>query len=61
MIHSRTDLELLVVTGWGTTSEGGNLANTLQKVDVPYVPNDRCKDEYAGFNEVTPGMLCAGQ
>jgi trypsin len=54
------DLELLVVTGWGTTSEGGNLANTLQKVDVPYVPNDRCNDEYAGFNEVTPGMLCAG-
>lgn len=54
------DLELLVVTGWGTTSEGGNLGETLQKVDVPYVPNDRCAEEYGSFNEVTPGMLCAG-
>lgn len=54
------DLELLTVTGWGTTSEGGNLANTLQKVQVPYVPNDRCNDAYQGFNEVTDGMLCAG-
>jgi len=54
------DLEMLTVTGWGTTSEGGSLSNILQKVDVPYVPNDRCADEYAGFNDVTPGMLCAG-
>ena len=55
------DLETLVVTGWGTTSESGNLAETLQKVDVPYVPNDRCADEYASFNAVTDGMLCAGK
>jgi trypsin len=55
------DLETLVVTGWGTTSESGNLADTLQKVDVPYVPNDRCADEYGGFNDVTDGMLCAGK
>jgi trypsin len=57
------DLELLVVTGWGTTSEGGNLADTLQKVQVPYVPNERCAAEYEGvFSgvEVTDGMLCAG-
>ncbi|CAG0915902.1 unnamed protein product [Notodromas monacha] len=54
------DLELLTVTGWGTTSEGGSLSSILKKVDVPYVPNDRCADEYANFNDVTPGMLCAG-
>jgi trypsin len=54
------DLEMLTVTGWGTTSEGGSLSNILKKVDVPYVPNDRCADEYQNFNDITPGMLCAG-
>jgi trypsin len=54
------DLETLVVTGWGTTSEGGSLSDILKMVEVPYVPNDRCADEYAGFNDVTDGMLCAG-
>jgi trypsin len=54
------DKELLTVTGWGTTSENGNLANTLQKVQAPYVPNDRCAEYYSGVNDITPGMLCAG-
>jgi trypsin len=52
--------EMLTTTGWGTTSEGGNLANTLQKVDVPFVDDEECDDAYSSFGGITPGMLCAG-
>merc|ERR550519_2058959 len=37
---------MCTVTGWGTTSEGGSLANTLQKVEVPVVSDDHCRDAY---------------
>merc|ERR1712141_898166 len=37
---------MCTVTGWGTTSEGGSLARVLQKVDVPVVSDDDCRDAY---------------
>jgi trypsin len=48
-----------VVTGWGTTSEGGSLANTLQKVTVPVVSDDHCRDSY-GQSDIADSMICAG-
>lgn len=30
--------EIIVVSGWGVMSEGGELANTLQKVEISIVP-----------------------
>merc|ERR1712241_1137078 len=37
---------MCTVSGWGTTSEGGSLARTLMKVDVPVVSDDDCRDAY---------------
>lgn len=48
----------LLVSGWGTTSEGGTLADTLQQATVPMVSNARCEQSYT--NTITPTMLCAG-
>merc|ERR1719474_2223175 len=47
------------VTGWGTTSEGGHLANKLQKVTVPIVSDAACRDAY-GENDIVDSMMCAG-
>merc|ERR1712228_1082530 len=47
------------VSGWGTTSEGGSLGRVLQKVDVPVVSDDDCRDSY-GSSSVYDSMICAG-
>ncbi len=47
-----------VVTGWGTTSEGGNLATALQEVAVPLVSHSACSAAYA--SELSVNMFCAG-
>merc|ERR1711951_259444 len=41
------------------TPEGGSLARVLQKVDVPVVSDDHCRDSY-GQNDITDSMICAG-
>lgn len=46
------------VTGWGALSENGNSPDLLQKVEVPFVDNAKCKQTYFGLNEQQ--MLCAG-
>jgi trypsin len=46
------------VTGWGTTSAGGSIANTLRKVTVPVVSDDDCNDSYSG--DIFDSMICAG-
>jgi trypsin len=51
----------LTVVGYGTTTESGVVTNTLQKVDVSYVPTNVCNagNRYNGdVNGVT--MFCAG-
>ncbi|KAK7794878.1 hypothetical protein R5R35_010570 [Gryllus longicercus] len=48
-----------VVTGWGTTTEGGSAANTLQYVTVPIVANSAC-NSYYGSGSITARMVCAG-
>jgi hypothetical protein len=47
-----------IVTGWGTTSEGGSLATALQEVAVPLVSHSLCSAAYA--NDLSVNMLCAG-
>merc|ERR1711892_108675 len=49
---------LCTVTGWGTTTEGGSLGRVLQKVDVPIVSDDDCRDSY-GQNDIIDSMVCA--
>ena len=48
----------LTVSGWGRLSEGGNASYVLNKVDVPFVPNEICDEKYNGI--ITNAMLCAG-
>lgn len=49
------------VIGLGDTDPGSslNFASVLQEVEVDYVDNDTCDDEYKGFGPVTDDMLCA--
>ncbi|XP_055381908.1 trypsin beta-like [Condylostylus longicornis] len=47
----------VLVSGYGDTSENGNLATTLMSVYVNMVNVDSCNTSYAG--EVLDGMFCA--
>jgi len=47
------------VTGWGAVSEGGHLANKLQKVEVPVVSDEDCRSAY-GQEDIADSMICAG-
>jgi len=51
---------MCTVYGWGTTSSGGSIANSLMQVDVPVVSNDDC-DQYLYYRgRIYPGMICMG-
>ena len=50
-----------VVSGWGTTSEGGSLPSTLRQVEVPYVNDDDCSDSYGSSSIFGDVMICAGE
>lgn len=52
--------EPLEVTGWGTTTENGDLAGGLLKASVPYVDNNTCNVPEAYNGIVTGNMMCAG-
>jgi len=48
-----------IVSGWGTTSEGGSTPDVLMSVSVPIVSDEECRDAY-GQNDVDDSMICAG-
>ena len=50
----------LEVTGWGTTTEGGQISKTLLQAAVPYVDNNTCNEPASYNGRVLPGMMCAG-
>jgi trypsin len=52
----------VTVVGWGATSEGGDVSDTLLKVDVPVVDNAACADAYStgGSSYDKASMFCAG-
>ena len=49
----------LTVSGWGTTSEGGQASDVPLRVRVPIVSNAQCNAAY-GAGSITAGMVCAG-
>ncbi|KAI8420701.1 hypothetical protein MSG28_007930 [Choristoneura fumiferana] len=49
-----------MVSGWGTTEEGGSVSNTLQEVYVPIISNVDCR-KTAYKHRITDNMLCAGE
>lgn len=48
----------IIVTGWGTTTEGGSLSEKLQRVVVPTISRQQCKSSYGSL--ITDRMFCAG-
>lgn len=50
--------ESLTAIGLGTLWYGGNVAEFLQHVEVPYIDNDDCDNVYG--NTIQEDMLCAG-
>ncbi|KAF4533004.1 hypothetical protein B566_EDAN000693 [Ephemera danica] len=48
------------VSGWGTTSSGGSVSETLLKVDVPIVSYASCNSAYSGMGGVEDDQICAG-
>ncbi|CAG0886385.1 unnamed protein product, partial [Darwinula stevensoni] len=53
--------ELMSVSGWGSTSEGGSLSNILQKGDFVVVADEECDDYYASFGGIDfDSHICAG-
>jgi len=51
----------VVVTGWGRTTEAGQLSETLQEVTVQLIDNETCNKDQSYGGKVTTGMLCAGR
>lgn len=49
---------IAVVTGWGTTSEGGTLAAELQEVALPIVNRAACTEAYGAL--LSLNLFCAG-
>jgi len=48
----------LVVSGWGTTTEGGSISCTLRQVTVPTVSKTECNNYYGG--SIKSSQICAG-
>eukprot|EP00057_Strongylocentrotus_purpuratus_P011161 XP_011665635.1 PREDICTED: uncharacterized protein LOC585547 isoform X4 [Strongylocentrotus purpuratus] len=47
------------ITGWGHTSEGGTVSDTLQKATITLFDEAQCQSFYPD-RTITPTMLCAG-
>ncbi|KAJ2950423.1 hypothetical protein O0L34_g8665 [Tuta absoluta] len=48
----------VLVSGWGTTSENGNVSTNLMAAKIPVVSNTECNKDYNGG--ITSRMFCAG-
>lgn len=49
----------LIVSGFGTTSEGGHVSYNLMKVELPFISAKKCQWFYL-FSKITERMICAG-
>jgi len=49
--------QVATVSGWGTTSSGGNQPTVLNEVDVTVTSNADCNSAYGG--SITSNMICA--
>ncbi|KAL5235896.1 hypothetical protein ACI65C_003306 [Semiaphis heraclei] len=49
------------VVGWGRVSEGGNLADVVQEVQVPILSLAQCRASKYRPQRITNNMICAGK
>jgi trypsin len=52
--------QVLEITGWGRTTQGGAASETLQKAEVPYVETVTCNEPNAYNGKIKANMICAG-
>lgn len=50
----------LLITGWGTLTEGGSYPTSLYKATVPMVSRSNCNDANSYGGDITLRMVCAG-
>merc|ERR1711874_19944 len=55
---SFSDGDMFEVSGWGTTSEGGDTSSTLRMVSVPYVDDATCDSAYEAMEESSLMSCC---
>ncbi|XP_030851691.1 CUB and peptidase domain-containing protein 1-like [Strongylocentrotus purpuratus] len=55
-----SDYRRCLVAGWGTISEGGDIAETLQKAVVNLLDQEWCDSDSSYNGTLTDNMLCAG-
>ncbi|EDW81690.1 uncharacterized protein Dwil_GK12198 [Drosophila willistoni] len=51
--------EKLTVTGWGTTTIGGDMEWELQQLEMTYVPRESCNATFGGTQDLAIGHICA--
>ncbi|ELT97142.1 hypothetical protein CAPTEDRAFT_103892 [Capitella teleta] len=52
--------ETLIVSGWGSQSEGGSVADILRAVDVIGLTIQQCRETSYNPSSIADGMNCAG-
>ncbi|KAL5333082.1 trypsin-like serine protease [Aspergillus crustosus] len=50
----------VVISGWGSVSEGGAFSPTLRAVTVSVVDIEECRASFQDFGIITDSMFCAG-
>ncbi|XP_073821451.1 seminase-like [Musca autumnalis] len=48
------------ISGWGRTSESGEISNQLRTIRVPVIAKSQCSNQYAKYISLTKNMFCAG-
>ncbi|XP_066953771.1 trypsin-1-like isoform X1 [Macrobrachium rosenbergii] len=51
--------EMCVVTGWGSTHEGGGVSHIMRYTEIPVISDQHCRDFYI-LDEIFDSMVCAG-
>lgn len=54
------DNEMVQVSGWGRLHTGGPLAQVLQRIEFPVLPQGECEALFGRINKITDRMFCAG-
>lgn len=49
-----------IAAGWGTLKEDGKPSCVLQKVEVPVLSNEECRNTNYSSKMISDNMLCAG-
>ncbi|XP_034114168.1 chymotrypsin-2 [Drosophila albomicans] len=50
--------DMLLLTGWGTLSLGGEVPAKLQRLEVEYVPFEQCREAHGNSTNVDIGHVC---